>query len=277
MRIFMRFPEGCAKALTFSYDDGVTQDRRLVELLNRNGLKGTFNLNSGLLGMNQNEYQQNLTSEEIAELYTPGGHEVAMHGLTHAYMEKLPEDCALYEVLEDRKNLEQQFHRPIRGMAYPWGTYNDTVADVLRKAGIGYARTIYSTGIFQLPEDWFHWDPTCHHADPRLMELAKQFVNETPENQPYDRTPWLFYVWGHSYEFDMYCNWNIIENFASFMAGHSDIWYATNGEIHDYVEAYHRLNWTLEGNIVYNSSAIPVWFEADHKSYVVHPDEMLTL
>lgn len=33
------------KAVTFSYDDGVTQDIRLVEILNRYGLKATFNLN----------------------------------------------------------------------------------------------------------------------------------------------------------------------------------------------------------------------------------------
>ena len=37
------------KRLTFSYDDGVTQDRRLVPLLNRYGMKATFNINSELL------------------------------------------------------------------------------------------------------------------------------------------------------------------------------------------------------------------------------------
>ena len=43
----MRFPGGLAKALTFSYDDGVEQDIRLVEILDKYGMKGTFNLNSG--------------------------------------------------------------------------------------------------------------------------------------------------------------------------------------------------------------------------------------
>ena len=41
--------QGKNKAITFSYDDGVTQDRRLIEILNRYGLKATFNINSGLL------------------------------------------------------------------------------------------------------------------------------------------------------------------------------------------------------------------------------------
>lgn len=39
---------GKKKAVTFSYDDGVTQDRRLVEMMNTYGVKGTFNLNSGI-------------------------------------------------------------------------------------------------------------------------------------------------------------------------------------------------------------------------------------
>lgn len=41
---------GKKKAITFSYDDGVTQDIRLIELLDKYGLKCTFNLNSGLQG-----------------------------------------------------------------------------------------------------------------------------------------------------------------------------------------------------------------------------------
>ena len=42
---------GKKKAITFSYDDGVTQDIRFIELLNKYGLKCTFNLNSDLLGL----------------------------------------------------------------------------------------------------------------------------------------------------------------------------------------------------------------------------------
>lgn len=44
----MRFPGFRRKALTLSYDDGVVNDRRLIEIMNKYGLKGTFNLNSGL-------------------------------------------------------------------------------------------------------------------------------------------------------------------------------------------------------------------------------------
>jgi hypothetical protein len=42
------FPNGLSKALTLSYDDGVEQDIRLVGIMNKYGLKGTFNLSGGL-------------------------------------------------------------------------------------------------------------------------------------------------------------------------------------------------------------------------------------
>ena len=41
------------KAVTFSYDDGTTQDIQLIELLNKYDLKATFNLNSERLGVNK--------------------------------------------------------------------------------------------------------------------------------------------------------------------------------------------------------------------------------
>ena len=46
--IYTCFPGGKHKVLTMSYDDGRLEDRRLVELFNRYGIRGTFNLNGGL-------------------------------------------------------------------------------------------------------------------------------------------------------------------------------------------------------------------------------------
>ena len=44
------FPGGLRKAVTFSFDDGVRQDLRLMDLFRTHGIKATFNLNSGLFG-----------------------------------------------------------------------------------------------------------------------------------------------------------------------------------------------------------------------------------
>ena len=56
---------GKNKAITFSYDDGVTQDIRLIELLNKYNLKCTFNINSELLSKKISGSMYFETFEEI--------------------------------------------------------------------------------------------------------------------------------------------------------------------------------------------------------------------
>lgn len=139
--IFMRFPGGRKKALTLSYDDGVEQDRRLMQIMDAHGLKGTFNLNSGEYAADGTVYPKDqihrrMSEKEVTELYAGSGHEVAVHGLTHPFLEQLPGNVILQEVVKDRENLENQFHTVVRGMAYPFGTYNDQVVECLKMAGL---------------------------------------------------------------------------------------------------------------------------------------------
>ncbi len=285
MDLFMRFPGGRRKALTFSYDDGTEQDIRLVEIMKKHGLKGTFNLNSGQYAPEGTVYPEDriyrrMTKSQATELFKDSGMEVAVHGLTHPFLEQLPSNLGLRDILKDRENLEAQFDTIVRGMAYPYGTYNDQVIDYLRYAGILYSRTIRNTHQFAMPTNWLLWDPTCHHRDPELMELAKKFVEEQV-----DRDPRLFYVWGHSYEFDGQKNWHVMEDFAEFMGGREDIWYATNIEICEYTEAYKRLVFSMDEHRIYNPTAYTLWFEqtfsfwcpGEIKTYCIKPGEQIVI
>lgn len=85
------------------------------------------------------------------------------------------------------------------------------------------------------------------------------------------RSPWLFYLWGHSYEFEANDNWNVIEKFAEYVGNREDIWYATNIDIYNYVQAWKRLEFSSDGRRVYNPSATEVWFEKDGRMYSVKP------
>ena len=247
----MRYPGGVKKALTLSYDDGVKQDIRLIEILNKHGVKATFNLNSG--GYGKDETTRRMTKETATEVYTGCGHEIAIHAYSHPFLETLPAAEVAYEILEDRKNLEEQFGGIVRGMAYPYGTYNDTVVEILKNSGILYARTTAATRKFDIPTDWLRLPSTCHHNDQNLMPLAEKFLK-------YDREkPILFYLWGHSYEFDDNDNWNVIEDFCEYIGGKDDVWYATNIEIFEYVEAYNRLVWGIDARCVKNPTATDVW------------------
>lgn len=275
--IFIQFPKGRRKALTLSYDDGVEQDIRLIDIMKKNGLKGTFNLNSGLYPEEGTVYppgtvHRRLTEKRASEVYGGSGMEVAVHGLTHPFLEQLPSNLCMAEVMKDRENLERQFHTIVRGMAYPFGTTSDTVADILKQSGIVYARTTVSTGDFRLPADWLHLSATCHHRDGRLMELAEKFVGEMPKYGS-----WLFYLWGHSFEFEADDNWDVIERFAACVGNREEIWYVTNLELYEYMEAFGRLIFSADGKMVSNPSARDVWFEKDGVAYCVKAGERKVL
>ena len=123
---------------------------------------------------------------------------------------------------------------------------------LLKQAGYKGARTIKSTYAFDLPSDPFVLDPTCHHNDEKLMDLAEQFLTGRSLKSQ------LFYVWGHGYEFDGSNNWNVIEELCAKVGNHDDVWYATNGEILAYLEAYKMLEYSVDGSMIYNPSCTDV-------------------
>ncbi len=273
----MRYPGGRPKALTLSYDDGVQQDIRLIDIMKKNGLKGAFNFNTGCYAAEDRVYppdkvHRRMKKSEALALYTDSGMEVAVHGLTHPYLQELSKEACTYDVMKDRENLEEQFGRIVRGMAYPYGTTSDRVVQCLESCGIVYSRTTVSTCKFELPAQWLRWHPTCHHRDPRLMELAERFVGAFK-----GRESWLFYLWGHSYEFDGDKNWEVIERFAEYVGGRDDIWYATNMEIYEYVEAYRKLVTSLDCRRVYNPTALDIWVEINEKLYCVEAGRELAV
>ncbi len=269
---YMCYPNFKKKALTLSYDDGVKQDVRLIEIMVKNGLKGTFNINTGMFNDGE-RYLNRMTEEEAYKLYAENGMEVAAHAYTHAYLDKLSVNECTYEVLTDKTNIEKATGKITRGMAYPYGTYNDAVVDVLKNCGILFSRTCVTTKNFNIPDDWLRLTSTCHHNEPTLMLLAEKFAQ-----QQVSRNPILFYLWGHSYEFDNNNNWNVIEEFAEYLGDREDIWYATNSEIFEYIEAYKHLRVSNDGRIIYNPTATTLYFDFGNElKYQIKPGETIYL
>lgn len=270
---FMAYPEWKQKAVTFSYDDGNVKDRDLVAIFNEFGVKGTFNLNSEKFF--ENGAENNISKNEVNELYK--GHEVAVHTVTHPRLELLPKSLMTREVSEDKTTLEKLSGTVVRGMAYPFGTYSDEVVEVLENCGIKYSRTVEAHHTFKTPMDWLRMGTTCHHADDKLFELAETFVAAEPAKDWYRYEGWLFYVWGHSYEFRTEEDWIRMRGFLSMISGREDTWYATNIEIYDYVCAFRALEYSNDRSMIYNPSAQDVYLIAHGKKYVVKAGETITL
>ena len=222
---------GKMKALTFSYDDGICPDGKLIEILDKYGMKCTFNINTGRHpkeGVRPANPREGVIIEkylwgEIKDAYK--GHELACHSLTHPHLEKLDRATCRAEVLTDMINLEAITGKTPVGMAYPYGSYNDETVDVLRELGIKYCRGTNSNHSFDVQTDLLRFRPTCHHRDPELMNLAKRFAESTPDK------PQIFYIWGHTYEFEIAKNWDVIERLCDYLAGRDDIFYGTNEEV----------------------------------------------
>jgi peptidoglycan-N-acetylglucosamine deacetylase len=224
----MTFPNNKRKAFTLSYDDGVEQDRRLVAMFNKYNLKCTFNLNSGIQS-GANQWERNgvairrMNIAGLKELYQ--GHEIALHSLTHPNLVQQTTETVENEVVQDRINLQNIFDCSIQGMAYPYGTFDERIKSVLQEKGVKFARTVRETLNFKLQTDLLVFNPTCHHNNADLMKLAKEFVEADPEE------PMLFYLWGHSYEFDLDNNWDRMEEFCAYISNREDIFYGTNTEV----------------------------------------------
>lgn len=270
--MYLRFPNFRQKALTLSYDDGVTADKKLIDIMSKHGLKGTFNINSGKFATEGGGFR--LTQEEAVALYTRSGNEVAIHGVHHIPLTYVDSAMCINEIFTDRQSLEKIFAKPVQGMAYANGVYNDEVVDTLKKCGVLYARTTKSTEAFEIPEDWLRLPTTCHHKNPRLMELADLFLAEPAQRNFWTNRAKLFYLWGHSYEFDNDGNWHIIEEFAERVGGRDDVWYATNMEVYEYVRAYKRLQFSSNEDFVYNPSSIDVYLDYFGKEVCVKAGEL---
>lgn len=221
------------KALSFSFDDGVLQDKRLIELLDKYELKCTFNLNSGFLGKKGSLIRQGvevghtkIDAEQIRDVYK--NHEIAVHSFTHKNLTTLESAEIIEQVNIDQKILSALAGYEVYGMAYPCGGINndDRVADIIKaNTNIKFCRTIASTHNFDKQTNLYRYNPTAHWQDTAVTNLAEHFLQSNPSHLQ------ILYIWGHSYEMDRNNGWTEIEQLFKALSKRPDVFYGTNSEI----------------------------------------------
>ncbi|MEZ7854532.1 MAG: polysaccharide deacetylase family protein [Cyclobacteriaceae bacterium] len=226
------YPDGKYKALIMSYDDGLDDDIALAQLFDRYGIIGTFHLNSGLLdtraiwneGKPNEILQTYLSKDTLVHVFK--NHEIAVHGTYHKALVGLSDKEILEEINVDIENLTILSDRKISSMAYAFGSTNDHVAEVIGTTPLTNARTVKSSYNFDLPKDYYLWNPTCH--DSEALEYLEAYISlDSPSLS-------LFYVWGHSWELrDTLRNQNILK-FCNKIGDRDDIWYTGAGNFADY-------------------------------------------
>ncbi len=225
------------KYLTFSLDDGILQDARAMEIMIKYGLNCcTFFVNASqcgqvddltaLLGVPVDH--SHFTKEQLKDgIYD--GFEVECHSYTHPDLTGKNGIEVMWEITRNKMALENLTGQQVIGHAYPGGSYDERVIKILHDScGIHYARTVNFTDGFALPERFMEWGVTTTFTAANLMTLAEEFVAAEPEDEDL-----LFYVFGHSFEFDNADAWDAFEQFCAYISGRSDILYVTNGEFYE--------------------------------------------
>ncbi len=232
---------GPKKYVTLSFDDGITQDARLIEILNKYGIKCTFNISSGLYGKDSSASVSQATGKQVShvrlnkEQVAAGyydGHEVASHTLKHAVLKNMTDDAVIEDINADVANLTNTLGYAPKGLAYPNGdayVSEENIVAIASGTNMCYGRMTGVTGTFALPAQFLKWKATANVTNmTNVMNLAKTFA-ETPIGEE----DMLFYLWGHTYELDLMESWDEFEAFCAYISSYDDIVFVTNGEFYE--------------------------------------------
>ena len=284
------YPGYTTKALTFSFDDGVAYDQQTIAILNKYNAKGTFNINGSLL---MNKYSNSIYGTTTAEklefiknLYS--GHEFANHTYRHkpcALMDgETSKDSngntltgvSLADAIEDitlnTAYIAENLGVTTKGIAWPNGypqrrTDYAQLKQAAMEDGHVYARN-KENGSYDLPSDWMEWNATAH------IKTATSTIDEfiAMDN---GRDMKVCFIWGHSYEFNDPAKYGCgsFEDFDANLAKFAgeNVWFATCGEIYDYVTAMDKLYQTPYG--VRNMSDMTLYLNINGSNLELLPGE----
>lgn len=275
IRIEMRYPNNKLKAIVLSYDDGFSEDLRLVQLLNKYGLRGTFHINSARLST-----PNYMKKKDIKEHF--GKHEISAHGANHQGLLGLTPADRIYEFIEDRRALEALSGKLVRGMAYPFGSYDPDGLELLESMGFEYARTVEATHDFRIPANFLLWHPSAHKfgveddpaRDGATFQLVEDFLSRKHQA--------LLYLWGHSWEYQK--KWAMVEELFSLLSGQPDVVSLTHIDLVAYLKAFRQLRISADKTIIHNPSATKLFLRvydgrltSEKASYTIELEPAATL
>lgn len=241
------------KYFAWSFDDGLEQDKKIIEILKEYGLGATFHLNSGLfgdktwegrignLGMTEKPAASfdpaakhllpyvphfRIPEDELTQVYE--GFEIASHTCHHVNLSKCGEEERRREIAEDVKVLSEKFGQTVTGFAYPYGVGAKQSREALKNAGVKYARLATSKPGFRFPEDPLAMPLSCWHISPKTFERLDAFFDMDAGNEDT-----FFLMFAHGYEFDFgtkESNWDKFRRICETVAQHDDVIACSIGE-----------------------------------------------
>ncbi len=241
------------KYFAWSFDDGLEQDKKIIEILKEYGLGATFHLNSRLFGDKTYEGRiGNLgMTEKLAARFDPAakhllpyvphfripedelkqvyeGFEIASHTCHHVNLAKCSEEERRREIAEDVNALSEKFGQTVMGFAYPYGVGAKQSREALKAAGVKYARLATSKQNYRFPEDPLAMPLSCWHISGKTSERLDAFFRMDAGDEDT-----FFLMFAHGYEFDFgtkESNWDKFSRICETVAKHDDVIACSIGE-----------------------------------------------
>lgn len=159
-KTFQNFPERMPKKPIFiTFDDGYRNNLELaLPILKEFGFAATvFAMGNDSLLQNQWDVEkgeapeQLMTTSELLQLQN-NGIEIGAHSLTHRDLTTLSAEEARTEIVRSKELLQQRLGTEVCSFAYPYGSYNEQIKQLVREAGFDFA-VATDSGALHLEQD----------------------------------------------------------------------------------------------------------------------------
>lgn len=246
--------------ITTSWDDGALEDLRILKLLEKYNLKGTFYIPQNItFEVRKGEYLKTVSESDILKIAK--NQEVGAHTLNHIYLDTLKKDEIYKEVKGSKDWLEGLLNRPVPAFAYPGGVFNNEIIEMVKKSGFSGARTSISFQTDIKNPFLMGFSSHCYPCFPHNKDWSLVFESKMawqraklnlkgiiglgiPINSFFKwdlliknvfkyvlKNGNVFHLYGHPWEIERYNLWQGLEKLFKYISNRKDVGYLTNGEV----------------------------------------------
>lgn len=242
-----------------SWDDGNMLDYKLVSLLEKYNLSGTF-------------YPCKSTTRfddrMIKDIFLK--YEVGAHTLTHSKLTEISINKAAEEIKKSKNWLEGIFEKEVNMFCYPYGLYDDQIKEAVEKVGFTGARTTdnfrFDVGgdLFSIPVTLqvfpFPVFPSKNHGYKFMVYRNLEYFRNIKRLKlsPLSMVSWsklatasfdyaeqhsgVWHIWGHSWEIERYNMWEDLETVFRYVANRPNCKYVNNSFLAAMIKPYQLNN-----------------------------------
>lgn len=198
--------------ISASIDDGCKHDLKLAHLFEKYEIDAVFYWPANTVMLAEQKGWDALTPQEEAAIAKK--FEIGSHGVTHAYLTRIPMREAIDEIRDSRSMLQAMHGQEIKKFCYPRGYANAELREVVKQAGYESARSTIIGHIGEQKDPYFEAS-AVHIGCPVRPEYEgttwqdyglRLFRQAKEQNKDY-------HFWGHSWEIDKYGEWDNVEEF----------------------------------------------------------------